>query len=501
MHCAVPSFFGFFVSREHLAAAGQFYEVVVDSGPEVIMTELLQPFFQSPATFRFIESCLSRFMSVLNSHPRFVGTDPEVIVAVGYFLHALRDAAPLLPRPVVELVVRMQRAKWRTLNFTMVLMESFIIPMSFEWIAASAAAFRMVFMRSVLEFVTEDAVCHQFLQLLFNESFACVELPSLRIPLGATALDYFVSAGDIRLLVKVLQTSRSIPKTVIVDELLKHPQHYDHLWYHCAVYPHHRSLARESVETGLFHVTFPGVVQLEKLVDARYHKRGIEAWLEAVQAHEECTIAPYLAEIVSNPVDDFLSRYQDALTVVGIPRLAQSVWLNLVGANITRWIGHLRALLEHLDTQFSRLKGSDADFARLLKSVSTPKRRIVTGCVSQLEALQHLKIPEQFSVLISVAEKLLLLQGSGRHAQTLLPDVIRESARGTILSTYLILNGFAMRIHSFGALCSDKQHRAWLKMESAILQVLHSDTVFLSGFVGVQESITQIAEINIHDLT
>jgi hypothetical protein len=480
-----------------LRVAADFYGKVVEIATEKVAVQLLEPFVQSPMTFRFIESVFSRFWAVLATDPRFAGPRIDLIMATGHLLHLLADGLPLLPKPVSGLFVQIQKAKWRTVSFQTFFLQSFFEPLGIEWVSAGAPII-LKFVKSMLEFIRTDSHCSEFLNILFRDQFPGIELPSLYESFGLFYVEYFVSIHDIRLLTKVLQASRLLPETVCVDDILKLPEHYDPGWYTCSIYPH-TSGAPVSGTAPLLFGTGPQVQFLEKLVDFQLQNNALSEWLAVVRQAEEFALAPQVAELVAHPSEGFPSRYRWIMETIGIPRLAKRVWLGLVEANLGRWTGILTPVLKHLSEQFGRLKASQSEFVELRVSLREASQNVLDLSLSTLNALEMASVSDQFTMIVTVMDALYHMQIIEKLNDAMYGVVVRKLSTGYILSAYMVLNSFAMRIPAFANLCTDAENRSWLRLESVILYALHQDQVFLKAFIELQDTFSELAERDINE--
>ena len=65
------------------------------------------------------------------------------------------------------------------------------------------------------------------------------------------------------------------------------------------------------------------------------------------------------------------------------------------------------------------------------------------------------------------------------------------------LSTFIILNNFAMKNPEFLSLCTDEDLTVWLKLEGAILVSLQPDMVLLKTFITIQNKFNMVASQSI----
>jgi hypothetical protein len=410
-------------------------------------------------------------------------------------LHGLSDALPLLPKPVADLFVKIAGAKWRLFPFPLFFLRSFVIPMGIEWMSG-CAPFALKFVKTTLEFIQSDSDCHQFLNDLFHTNFLSIELPYLYAPFGVFFVEYFVSLHDIRLLGKVLQASGELPETVVADTILKVPIQYDFCWYDCLIYPHRRHLWKP-LGVRLFDSDSAEFQALEKLVDFHLNIEKLREFLSILQKHEDLATAWQITELVAQPSDSFPKRFSEIMEIVKIPRMAKRVWLNLVQANLNRWTEVLLPVLKHLNDQFGRLGCSQTEFDELRVSLRESSQKLLNQVLNKLNTLELLSVADQFQVIMTSMNALFQLQTIEKQSDSMYGIVIRKLSTGYILSTYIVLSSFAMRIPVFADLCTDAENCSWLKLESVILLALNKDAVFLQAFINLQETFTQFAKRDI----
>lgn len=150
----IPSIFGFFHSFEHLSAASNFYQVVIDlmyDNPKNSI-RILQPFLNSPATYRYIEYVMTKFFKKLilsklyNNFYEINFNDKNSPSYKEYILHQnkhtkkllyyLTKGASLLPDQILQIFrqIRVKYAdKWDVKLWYKLVFVIFINPHANRW--------------------------------------------------------------------------------------------------------------------------------------------------------------------------------------------------------------------------------------------------------------------------------------------------------------------------------------------------------------------------------
>jgi hypothetical protein len=114
-----------------------------------------------------------------------------------------------------------------------------------------------------------------------------------------------------------------------------------------------------------------------------------------------------------------------------------------------------------------------------------------------LNAIEGLSVADQFRIVTTSMELLFQMQLAERLGDLISRIAVGSLPSGYILSTYVVMSSFAMRIPAFADLCSDAENRSWLKLESVILSMLNKDTVFLQAFINFEETFAELAKRDI----
>jgi len=231
LRCAIPAFFGYFASQEHLNIAVRFYRRLAESAPRSVVISALRPLLRSAVTFRFVEHALTRVVDAL-----VAGLDQEASDSAwsAFLGEAVRDAIPLLPEPILGLFRLLRERDWDEGSLQKLLFEQFLWPVAVAWLRDSPAAQH------------ESAATGFFARMLESEShsiferlFSCTsqyEVPALYDPFRIQFLDFYVSIRDVHVIARMLDRWGMMPDTVTLDELRRGFPEGDWYCYPCQVY-------------------------------------------------------------------------------------------------------------------------------------------------------------------------------------------------------------------------------------------------------------------------
>jgi hypothetical protein len=247
---------------------------------------------------------------------------------------------------------------------------------------------------------------------------------------------------------------------------------------------------------------------LEELLGNTLHKIELAKWLNVLERFENLIIAPIIFETAIKSVElDFGTAYRQSKEALRIPRLTQRLYLSLIETHLKNWIDSGRmAILVHLDDQFQALmrrmlqKDGSLVFSELTRSLTTPLRRVLIDAIRQLACIDSSSLFDRFRLLITSMKKFGVVQKATDQTDSIYLVIFEQNKGRTFLSTFMLLNAFAMKIGFFTAECPDIERKIWLKLESSILNALREDPTFLGGFITLQEQFEEIGKDKLQNL-
>ena len=235
---AIPAFFGFFGSSEHMAAAIPFYCTLVGTAESAMVSQALLPFFCNACTFRYIEMIYDRFGAEFCHDDRLNTTKREKEVLREYIeplMKAIEYAYPLLPQPHQFLLRFMKTRGWGdnvVLNF---FLHEFTLPQLLRYVRSGP--FQMHFQQMKQMFISlkgKMSVFQPLLKVFETKSF--FEVPSAFTVFAAPFTKYVLTLADVKAICQSLQSATELPHSLRTFIGLLSVEKYDFFPFWIRVY-------------------------------------------------------------------------------------------------------------------------------------------------------------------------------------------------------------------------------------------------------------------------
>jgi len=411
--CAIPAFFGYFSSQEHLERASEFYRRVGELMPPKSAIPVFLPLLHSALTFRFIECVLGRVLSALqidvSSQPDNAGS---YIPVHGSFLgRQIRASLPLLPAAILCLFGHLRRQGWPAAAICALFLDEFLVPAFASWLQGSATpGCAAVMLRVVDHMRGDDGEVGAILSALFG-CRAMYGLPLVYRAFGHEFLEFHLSVRDVTVIADLLSACDLVPETVALHEIAVVPVERAFHRFSCQVFL--RCKSEPDPSGSLFGGAVPDV---DDLMASTVYEAELKKWLDVLHAGEDIVVAPILRREGRACLAAGLSfgqSYAKVVTRFGVSRMARAVYLGLVEASYARWSGQdTRA---SLDARFGSFAARDRDaadeFSKLVSSLGRSKA-VLVDAVWRLAALDGATLANRFEGLLGVMRRFALVQGA-----------------------------------------------------------------------------------------
>jgi hypothetical protein len=449
--------FGFFSSDEHLSDALSFYVKIVEQASPEIAVVLLEPFFNSAATARFLEVALDDFFNVLLFECSLSPDRDALVAHHGAFLaDCFGRAAPLLPEAHRSLLCTLRDRRFP--RFRELVLQRFLWRATFLYLRSSACAREEGYMKAVIQSLD---VQKQGLKRLFRaliESRTRFSLPKLFGSFDETFLCYYLCVNDICLLARMLDEARQLPTELSFADFLEVDAGFQYRSFWCQVFPHRGDLREDLGRRVVFPASLNGLrapfgelVQLansfEMLMEER--RRAIEArnWKQLVSTHAGVLMAFAVSWAASHPE-------------MTIPRrIRQRIVIAAIREEVTA-DPDVAMLAEHWDSLAGRERGDT-----LPPGIS---HRVWPG-VRLGRAAAHAPLPDAFRLLLRAAGHFATIAECARGGDPMTCSLLKMLPGAALLVPFVILN--ATVAHEPGFM-SDGERRLWVMLERCILSTL-----------------------------
>jgi hypothetical protein len=221
IHTSLLAIFGFFSSDEQLDNAFHFYQHVSDFAKPDVAVRIIEPFFNSPATFRFLEFALDRFFrdfmldfAVTPEHERMV----LIPLHGGSLLQCFVQAVPLLPRQHLNLLKYLHSKRFPNQTLADLFLVRFLWPAAANWLRSIGGDEQMAFLDKVLVSIGEQKQLIKKLWPIVFHAISLFEVPQLFQAFNQYDLLYYLSVNDVILIAKLLDGQRLLPKSITLAE-------------------------------------------------------------------------------------------------------------------------------------------------------------------------------------------------------------------------------------------------------------------------------------------
>ena len=212
----IPSVFGYFSSEESLKVAIVFYTHVLANSTPRLARRIVAPFFNSLASFRYVESVMTSFTSKFGMQLLLNGEARKGAVTSGLvqeLCECVIRYIPLLPSSYCTMIQIMKTLNWTAEDIRKLLINNFFFPMIKKWMLASPFAAGIDVLRHAVEEAFSGANFQTICEKLFSfhsqfeppSMFRCFDLPYVT---------YTISVAEVLAAFKILKKSVTLPYSV-----------------------------------------------------------------------------------------------------------------------------------------------------------------------------------------------------------------------------------------------------------------------------------------------
>lgn len=281
---AVPAFYGFFSSMEHVEQAAPFYLNVVRIASPKLAAKIIEPFFASICTFRFIESVMNRFIVKFGARIKLLSQASKSKIGSQLstdLMFFIVSAMKLLPPPYLSILNIIKAKEWKDEEKSYFFFTRFFIPQSIAWMKSSPFELHVSAYEKILK-ETEGNAAHFIFESTDTSLF---DIPYLYFPYGQNYMLYLMSAADVMIVAKTCMSDNVLPPALQEVNYDDFPSDIKYAPFWVRVFP--RSLKRPKPK--LTRIVYPRICLNPLLENAEFDKmyRLIEN-----SAREEC-VNPY----------------------------------------------------------------------------------------------------------------------------------------------------------------------------------------------------------------
>jgi hypothetical protein len=492
----IPSLFGYFSCEEQLTNALNFYvQVSQFASPEVCVC-VLQPFFRSGPTWRFLEHAFDQFFRGF-----FLDLDvtPErersslIPIHAGNLLQCFTVAIPLLPRQHLQLFRELRAAKFPTESFSELILTRFLWPAARNYLRASTRGDCLKLFERILGVISgQTASLKTFYGALFRAE-SLNEGTKIFKAFGHSYLLYFLSVNDVLVLSRICDQQGALPRGISLADFGDRDARAGSNCFWCQVFP--RVLPRQP--KGISPLIFTeeleqvgedddrskllrgmnGLIRLaktfEQFLDHRWKLQRLRQWLDVLQTQITQLMVVHFDDIKGDSQIQFPREIQQMIDISSLDREIVSRYIKQIGELGDEWE---QVVATYRDGKEMRrlLAGRYAAYDWVWRGIRVimcnrdgPLQKIFPPLIRSFVQFQAIAMELDLGI-------------------TLLRNIVGQLPADVILAPFLILNATVAQNLGF---MKQTQRLAWLALQSCVLDMMKDHTELLSRVVAITEAI------------
>ena len=210
----VPAIYGFFSSYEHVSNATCFYQHIIRMAPPNIASDVIQPFFCSLGSFRFIERVMGPFCQKFGGDIRLDDKKrhKELVPQFANELMLLiKDNICLLPQVILLMFNTMVNKNWNLKSLIDMFFGHFFTHQSIAWIASSPFSHKVPVFQKVLKAAIDNVKMTRDVLRCFVTAKPLFEIPSAYRAFDEDYTQILISIADIMCAARCYETEDELP--------------------------------------------------------------------------------------------------------------------------------------------------------------------------------------------------------------------------------------------------------------------------------------------------
>jgi hypothetical protein len=210
----VPAIYGFFSSYEHVTVATPFYQHVIHIAPPNIASDIIQPFFCSLGTFRFLESVIGPFCQKFGGEIRLDDAKRQKELIPQYaneLMHLISKNLCLLPHIMLLMFNTMVNKGWSLRSLIDMFFGHYFTHQSIAWIASSPFSHKVTVFQKILKAAIENVKMTRDVLRGFVTAKPLYEIPSAYKAFDEDCIQISISIADIMCAARCYETEDELP--------------------------------------------------------------------------------------------------------------------------------------------------------------------------------------------------------------------------------------------------------------------------------------------------
>jgi hypothetical protein len=461
-----------------------FYAQVVEIAKPSLAVVILDPFFNSPATFRFLECALEPFFSAfLFEHTVTRPADRKQLIAPhgSFLIDCFVKAAPLLPESHLKILRTIRAKEWSTEHFADLVLVRWLWRATALWLAASPLSGEQRYLDRVLAAV---GCQKQAIRKLYHTLFSTTSLytaPTLFHSFDQNFLTFYLCVNDLCLLARMLQDhfQGGLPCGLTFAEFLEVDARFQYHWFWCHLFQ--RSQVREPPPK--YRLVFPEVLNrlapaggpfvellamanaFERFMEEKRKVAELRRWRAVVAANVTILMTRNLPYLMAHPEIPIPHDVHQLMTLSCVDQAGVGPHFPEIAGLAARWDESIaRKADEH--ALKAQIEGSDA------------ARRWIWEGIRTIRSAGKVPLARVFRLLIGAMTKFDCIAEMLGLGNALMCNILRMLPGVAVIVPFVIFNGTVAHEKEF---MREAESKIWVKLERCLLLVLQEEPSLLKG--------------------
>ncbi|OHT17630.1 hypothetical protein TRFO_00899 [Tritrichomonas foetus] len=517
----LPSLFGFFVSAEYMEHAVKFYTTFVKTQRQKVTLVVIQPFFCSVLTYRFVESVMDGLLFKLGAESELnnESTFQDFMAKYSNLLTKLLvDNMPLLPSSFFEIFRVVLNNKWKKPNMISLFFSNFVKPQFVMYTQASPYPKKCLFVSKLVDNIANN---DQYFTQILNSWFLTkpnLEILSIYTPYNQVFITLFLSIADVIMTTTCLlkagplpnglgdpdlsdykQKTKFCPMTVRVypkglkappfeaDRLLIpyfEPKGNNPLFDHTyramkSVIPKYITVYEKLVERKEKNAVFVDYAlqqalremrlcteSLEKYLVCKYQANLLNELREIVRSREFFIKMPFEKKVMN---EERKIYYYDVVKKFPTINVRRTLFLYFVYNSMSQSMEKYQAEFELLDEKWHELSISRRTSSELnqVNGLNRSAQIIFWKSIDVIQSIGSSPIPRRFELIMNALKMIKTIDES--LFSKLLRSAMIFANSSFVPRSYIVLNEYAIKREIFTNMLTEEDYKLWIDFEVFVL--------------------------------
>ncbi|KAH0791510.1 hypothetical protein GPJ56_004568 [Histomonas meleagridis] len=494
---------------------------------------IIEPFLTSVASFRFLESALTRFFDqfLLESVPK---TEEEMILLSEKYspilLDYLTSSVSLLPEQILQLFTAIQSKNWSPKVFANLVLVRFIWPAALRWLEASHCTTHRAALKRVISSVgIKKDLLRNFYHALFHTR-STLGTPFLFQDFNMSSIMLYVCVNDILLIAKLLNSQNLLSKSgVDISDFKDIERNYKFTWFWCHAYPKTSSTSKpqenkiklskrivfdnykvNEIDNPEFSRQFNAMYSVNRDFSFLLQHSGNGDFYNFV--FNEC-----LNKLIggANSFESLMALKQKQKALFEWKNVAECCLSVLVESNLKFFSGRptimekmpnrLQGLCfiskivqttkskinEELSKRFEEIGKFGEKWEKMFSNIEIQNVPYSEQIINEIKSLQEANLLRKYKVIMQVMKEMHIISSAKKIKDNEMRNILKKAPGEILLKSYVQIHVLIAKETYFTKLRGKEESNYWQMFEGMILKCISKDKDMASEFFSKQIELSE----------